>query len=121
MPWSISDVADTDYAPGAHPWDSLYNGLPSGDVFKQDARQQRLMTQAAQTASPALPEDVIRQSMTAGPPADAGPARPQPTIESVLDGSALQPAHLYDRAPTDFSDSPASVEASSRNNISIGS
>jgi hypothetical protein len=94
MPWSI---ADTDYD-NTHPWDSMFNGVPLSDDLQQDPRQQKLMTQAIQTANPATPEAFIRECMTAGTPADAGPARPQPTIESVLDGSALQPNRLYDPA-----------------------
>jgi hypothetical protein len=116
MPWSI---ADTDYD-NTHPWDSMYNGMPSSDVYKQDPLQQRLMSQAAMTADMGTPADVIRVNMTAGLPADAGPARPEPTIDGVLSGADLQTQHLYDRAPTDFSGTPAGIEASSRNNISIG-
>lgn len=108
MPWSI---ADTEYD-NTHPWDSMFNGVPLSDVFAQDPRQQRLMSQAVMTMNPATPGDFIRANMTAGIPADAGPARPQPTIESVLDGSALQPNRLYDRPPTDFSGTPAGMEAS---------
>jgi hypothetical protein len=115
MPWSI---ADTQYD-NTHPWDSFYNGVPMSRVLQQDPRQQQLMNQAVATANPALPAEVIRESMTAGPPADAGPARPQPTIDTILDGSALQPGHLYDRAPTDFSGTPAGIEASSRPGISV--
>lgn len=93
----------------------------SADVFRQDPRQQALVSQAVMTANPDTPEDFIRENMTAGLPRDAGPARPQPTIDAVLDGSALQPNQMYDRAPTDFSGTVAGVEASSRNSISIGS
>ena len=110
MPWSIQQ-ADGAYD-NTHPWDSMFNGMPLSD-FQQDPRQQRLMVQAIQTASPNTPEALIRDNMTAGTPADAGPARPQPTIQSVLDGSALQPNRLYDRAPTDFSGTPAGISASS--------
>ena len=115
MPYTV-DQADARYD-HTQPWSSMF--LPSSDVFRQDPRQVALMSQAIQTANPDMPEDVIRMSMTAGPPVDVGPARPQPTIDSVLDGSALQPGHLYDRAPTDFSGSPASTDASSRNSISV--
>lgn len=118
MPWSI-EQADGRYDAGLHPWDSLFNGMPLTDVFKQDPMQQKLISQAIVTMNPATPEDFIRENMTAGLPADAGQARPQPTIESVLDGSALTPNRLYDRAPTDFSGSPASMEASSRNSMSV--
>lgn len=116
MPWSI---ADTVYDARQHPWDSISNG-PPGNPLKQTPYELKLMAQAVQTADPATPEALIRQYMTAGPPADVGPAPPPPTIETVLDGSALQPRHLYDRAPTDFSGTPAGIEASSRNNISVG-
>lgn len=118
MPWSISDVADTQYD-YTQPWSSMFLGQ-SADVFKQDPRQHQLMSQAQVTADRATPQDFIRASMTAGMPRDAGPSRPQPTIGSVLDGSALQPSRLYDHAPTDFSGSPASIEASPRNTLSIG-
>lgn len=108
MPWSIADT-QYDYT---QPWSSVFLAQ-SSDVFHQDPRQVKLMNQAVMTANPATPEDLIRANMTAGMPVDAGPARPQPTIESVLDGSALQPPRLYDRAPTDFSGTPAGMEASS--------
>lgn len=111
MPWSIT--ADARYD-NTHPWDSFYNGVPLDDVLKQDPRQHQLMAQAVATANPGYPAEMIREYMTAGPPVDAGPARPQPTIETVLNGSALQASHLYDRAPTDFSGTPAGIEASSR-------
>lgn len=116
MPWSI---ADTEYD-NTHPWDSMFNGAQSSDVFRQDPRQVKLMSQAVMTADPNTPEDFIRENMTAGTPVDAGPARPQPTIEGILSGADLQPNRLYDRPPTDFSGTPAGIEASSRNNISIG-
>lgn len=117
MPWSIQQ-ADTNYD-NTHPWDSLYNGVPLNRVLNQDPRQQRLMQQAVMTANPAFPAEAIRENMTAPPPADAGPPRPQPTIEGFLDGSALQSTHLYDRAPTDFSGTPADIEASSRPAIGV--
>lgn len=119
MPWSIRD-ADSVYD-NTHAWDSLYNGLTSSGAFQPSPGEQRLMDQARMTSDPATTDAAIRANMTAGPPADAGLAPPQPTIEAVLDGSALQPPHLYDRAPTDFSGTPAGMEASSRNSISIGS
>lgn len=120
MPWSVSDVAETQYD-NSHPWDSMYNGLPSADVYRLDPVQQRLVAQARMTADPATPEDVIRANMTAGIPADAGPVRPQPTIETVLSGAALRPPHLYDRPPTSFGATTPAAEASPRNHISIGS
>lgn len=119
MPWSISQ-ADTRYDAGQHPWDSLFNGLTSNGAFKPSPREQQLMDVARMTTDPATPDAAIRANMTAGPPADAGFAPPQPTIEGVLDGSALQAPHLYDRSPTDFSGTVAGIEASSRNTISIG-
>ena len=120
MPWSI---ADTEYD-NTHPWDSLYNGVPLSDVLNQTPGEQRLMAQAVATGSFSYPNpmsrETIQEYMTAGPPVDAGPARPQPTIESVLDGSALQPNRLYDRAPTDFSGTPAGMEASSGPSVPTG-
>lgn len=118
MPWSLRD-ADTRYDAGLHAWDSLYNGVPLSDVLNQDPRQQKLMAQAVTTANPGYPAEMIREHMTAPEPRDVGPARPQPTIESVLDGSAFQPPNLYDRAPTDFSGTPAGIEASSRNSLQV--
>jgi hypothetical protein len=109
MPWSI---ADTIYD-NTHTWRNANDRVEFEHAFKQDATQQRLMAQATMTADPAYPESAIRMNMTAGLPADAGPARPQPTIETVIDGSALQAGHLYDRAPTDFSGTPAGMESSS--------
>lgn len=108
MPWSIADsIYD-----GTHTWQNANDRVEFEHAFKQDPRQQKLMAQAEATADPGYPEAMIREYMTAGAPADAGPARPQPTIESVLSGEALQPNRLYDRAPTDFSGTPAGMEAS---------
>lgn len=112
MPWSISQSeADTRYD-YTQPWSSLFLGQ-SADVFKQDPRQQKLVMQAVQTADRNTPEAFIRDNMTAGLPVDVGPARPQPTIEGILSGTDLQPNRLYDRAPTDFSGTPAGMSGSS--------
>lgn len=119
MPWSIGDMADTVYD-NSHPWDSLYNGINGGEVCKPDARQQKLMAQAQLTADRSTPDDFIRANMTSGPPVDFGPRRPEPTIGTVLSGQALQPQHLYDRPPTDFSGTVAGIDASSRNSIAVG-
>lgn len=118
MPWSITQSgADTRYD-YTQPWSSMFTGQ-SADVFRQDPRQRQLVMQAAQTGQLGFPDEIIRESMTAGPPVDFGPARPQPTIESVLDGSALQPTNLYDRPMNDFSGTPAGMEASSRNSFQV--
>lgn len=110
MPWSIADsIYDN-----THTWANANDRVEFEHAFKQDPRQQRLMAQAEMTADPATPEDVIRVNMTAGLPVDAGPARPQATIESVLDGTALQPNRLYDRAPTDFSGTVAGMSGTSQ-------
>lgn len=113
MPWSI---ADTQYD-NSHPWDSMFNGVPLSSVLKQGPFEQKLMSQFMLVSDPRTDPDFIRANMTAGPPADAGPGRPQPTIETVLSGEALQPPHLWDRPMNDFSGTPAGMEASSRNTL----
>ena len=97
MPWSIKQ-ADAVYD-NTHPWDSLFNGGPANGLTRPDPRQQKLMAQALSTGSLDCPAEVIRDTMTNPPQLDAGPSRPQPTIDSVLDGSALRPATLYEQDP----------------------
>jgi hypothetical protein len=105
MPWSI---ADTNYAPDAHPWDSLFNKGESNDVFKPSPGQQVLMDQATRISQPGS-SDLIRATMTQ-PPMYAF-ERPVPvTIDTVLSGAALQPAQ---QTFSDFSGTTGSYEGSS--------
>jgi hypothetical protein len=112
MPWS---VADTVYDHG-HPWDSLFNG-PQESAMRQSPYTEKLMAQAAMLASPATPDQVIRDTMMQAPLYDWGTPRPQPTIDSVVSGEALQPPQAN---WSDFSGTAAGVEASARPTISVG-
>lgn len=105
MPWSI---ADANYAPDAHPWDSLFNKGQSQDVRRQSPGEMTLMDQAMQTAGPGT-SDLIRATMTQ-PPVMGVVSRPVPTIEDVLSGAALQPAQ---QTFSDFSGTTGSYEGSS--------
>lgn len=108
MPWSISDVASTDYAPGAHPWDSLFNKGEGDEVFKPSPGQQALMDQAERMSQPGS-SDLIRATMT-HPPMYAFD-RPAPvTIDNLFSGAALAPAQ---QTFSDFSGTTGSYEGSS--------
>ena len=111
MPWSI---ADSNYDE-THPWDSLYNGPAAMPV---SPGTQQLMDHCEMLADPRTPASFIRDTMTHAPAFNWGPTRPEPTIESVLSGEAVRPAQA---SMTDFSGTPAGMEASVRNHISIGS
>jgi hypothetical protein len=117
MPWSISDADSANAAnyDNTHPWDSLFNSdrsMPTSPYTRQ------LMDQAEVLADPSTPRQYIRDTMTNAPMFDWGPARPQPTIDTIISGQALQ-------APqanwSDYSGTPAGQEAGVRNHISIGS
>jgi hypothetical protein len=71
MPWSISDHADSVYDGTQHPWDSLFNGTPSSDVYRQDPRQQRLMAQVRMTPT-WPPQERHPDEHDGGFPVDAG-------------------------------------------------
>lgn len=78
----------------------------------------RKMALAMLTANPDTPADEIRNNLTAPYPSDRyGDMKVSPTIDDVLGtgpaGWKSPGNHLYDRAPTDFSGSPAGQEASS--------
>lgn len=109
MPWSI---ADTRYD-NTHPWDSMFNGVPLSHVLQQTPREQALMKQSMTTMNPQTPEAFIRDTMTVPPVSDPGPRPPEPGIEDVLSGQAPQPRELYARSPSDYSGTPAGIEASS--------
>ena len=105
MPWSI---ADANYAPDAHPWDSLFNKGESNDVFKPSPGQQALMTQAERMSQPGS-SDLIRATMTRPPMYEF--ERPAPvTIDNIFSGAALQPAQ---QTFSDFSGTTGSYEGSS--------
>lgn len=110
MPWSI---ADGQYDQ-THPWDSLYNGPPAMPV---SPGTQQLMDHCEMLSDPRTPSSLIRDTMTHAPAFDWGPTRPEPTIDSVLSGEASRPAQAN---MTDFSGTPAGMEASTRNSISTG-
>jgi hypothetical protein len=105
---------DGDYSHGAtfinasdrYAWES---------TFRTGTDGQRKMAQAMITASPVTSNDEIRMKMATYP--DFGPeirAVTQPGIDDVLGTPPKADAdHMYDRAPTDFSGTPAGREASS--------
>lgn len=106
MPWSIADTAYDN----THPWDSMFNGVPLSDVLHQSPGEVALMKQSMVMMDPGTPEEFIRATMTNPSVPDPGPRMPEPTIGGVLAGDVPP----YPSAPTDFSGTPAGIEATSR-------
>lgn len=109
----ISVYPDGDYSHGAT-WYNANDRVSWQRTFAQGNDQQREMAQAMIAANPDTPEAEIRMNMTAGPVVQRG-MKTSMTIDDVLGVGAQgwNPGHLYDRAPTDFSGTPAGMESNS--------
>lgn len=110
----ISVYPDGDYEHGAT-WQNANDRVEWQRTFATGPGEAREMATAMITANPATSKDEIRANMTAQIITQRGMAT-QPTLDDVLGVGAqgYDPGHLYDRAPTDFSGSPAGTMASSR-------
>lgn len=116
MPWSI---ANTDYEPDPWPqWRNANDRVEYEHAFKPSPYTQQVIAQFDVLSDPATPNAFIRDNLTHAPMMDWGSPRPQPTIEGVLSGDALQTPQANF---SDFSGSNGGYSGSVRNNISIGS
>lgn len=98
----------------SHAWQNANDRVAWERTWKTGTDGQRKMAQAALTADPAMPAEMIRANMTTPVTIQAG-TKTSPTIDDVLNvgPSGYNPGHLYDRAPTDFSGTPAGMQGSS--------
>lgn len=109
----ISVYPDGDYEHGAT-WVNANDRVMWQRTFSEGTDAMREMAQAMITANPDTPEAEIRANMTAQPVVQRG-MKTSPTLDDVLSVGAqgYNPGHLYDRAPTDFSGTPAGMQSSS--------
>jgi hypothetical protein len=116
MPVPVFPDGEYDHS---HAWQNASDRVSWERTFATGTEGARRMAQAMITANPATPADEIRLKMTGLPPeAPSDPVKVSPTLEDVL-GTRPQPdyGHMYDRAPTDFSGSPAGYSGSSRSSL----
>jgi hypothetical protein len=108
---------DGDYSHGAT-WMSASDRVSWERSFQQGTDSTRRMAEAALTADPSTPAELIRASMTAPIIVQRG-MKTSPTLDDVLGvgPAGFSPGHLYDRAPTDFSGTPAGTDAGSPNSL----
>lgn len=80
--------------------------------FQVGTDQTKRMAAAMLMGDPDTPGDVIRAATTAPVIVQRG-MKVSPTLDDILNTgpSGYDPGHLYDRAPTDFSGSPAGTES----------
>lgn len=81
-------------------------------TFARGSAEQQLVAQAMLCANPEMSNDEIRMKMTVPTGNPPMYVAPPVTIDTVLSGEAMQPPQLYDRAPTDFSGTPAGRDGS---------
>jgi hypothetical protein len=98
---------DGDYSHGAT-WMNANDRVMWERSFQQGTDSTRRMAEAALTADPATPADLIRNSMVAPIVTQVG-SKQELTIDQVLGvgPAGFNPGHLYDRAPTDFTGTPS--------------
>lgn len=110
----VAVFADGMYDHGST-WTNANDRVMWERTFATGTDSMKKMAAAAILADPATPADEIRQATTPPPPAYSGLVKASPTIDDVLNvgTQGYSPGHLYDRAPTDFSGTPAGRDASS--------
>lgn len=98
----------------SHAWQNSTDRVQWERTWQIGTEGQQKMAQAALTADPSMPAEVIRANMTAPVIAQAG-SKTEMTLDDVLNvgPQGFNPGHLYDRAPTDFSGTPAGMQGSS--------
>lgn len=91
----------------SHAWQNASDRASWERTWQTGSDGQRKMAQAALTADPSMPAEVIRANMTAPVVTQVG-TKTSMTIDDVLNvgPQGFNPGHLYDRAPTDFSGAP---------------
>lgn len=97
------------------PWWNNANDREMYDrAFGQDQRERKLEAMALICADVHTRNREIRSEMTA--PLETpqfGAVKQEPTINDILAGRYTSSGNLYDRAPTDFSGTPAGSSSSS--------
>lgn len=98
----------------SHTWMNASDRVSWERIWSTGTDGQRKMAEAAMTADPATPEDMIRANLTAPVIAQRG-MKVSMTLDDVLGvgTQGFNPGHLYDRAPSDFSGTPAGTEGTS--------
>ncbi len=109
----ISVYPDGDYEHGAT-WVNATDRVMWQRTFSVGTAQQQEMAKAMITANPDTPAIEIRQNMTAPQVVQRG-MKTSPGLDDVLavGSQGYDTGHLYDRAPTDFSGTPAGMESNS--------
>jgi len=109
----VAVFADGDYGHGATFHDANDRVLWER-TFATGTDGMRKMAAAAITASPDTPAAEIRANMTAPVISQRG-MKTSPTLDDILNvgPAGFNPGHLYDRAPTDFSGTPAGRDGTS--------
>ena len=107
----VAVYPDGDYSHGAT-WMNANDRVMWERSFQQGTDSTRRMAEAALTADPATPAAMIRSSMVAPIVTQSG-MKQSPTSDEVrnVGPAGFNPGHLYDRAPTDFTGTPAGQEA----------
>lgn len=109
----VAVYPDGDYSHGAT-WMNANDRVAWERSFQVGTDSTKRMAQAMLTANPETPADQIRANMTA-PIVEQRGMKLEPTLSDVLNVGAqgYDPGHLYDRAPTDFSGTPAGRDGTS--------
>ena len=109
----ISVYPDGDYQHGAT-WVNANDREMWQRTFSQGTDAMRKQALAAITADPNTPESEIRANLTAGQVSQSG-MKTSPTLGRRAERGCYgyDPGHMYDRAPTDFSGTPAGLMPSS--------
>lgn len=102
----------------SHAWQNASDRASWERTWQTGSDGQRKMAQAALTADPSMPAEVIRANMTAPIVTQAG-SKTTLTLDDVLNvgPQGFNPGHLYARAPTDFSGTPAGMQGSAGQGI----
>jgi len=102
----------------SHAWQNETDRESWQRTWQTGTDGQRKMAQAALTADPSMPPDMIRANMTAPIVSQAG-TKTSMTLDDVLNvgPQGFDPGHLYDRAPTDFGSGTPAAESSSGRGI----
>lgn len=115
----VAVYPDGQYDHGAT-WQNANDRVMWERTFTTGTDAMQKMSAAMLLAAPDTPAEVVREVMTRPAAAYSGLVKVSPTIDDVLNigPSGPVPGHLYDRAPTDFSGTPAGRDGSSTPSLS---
>lgn len=111
MPWSMADTT-YDYTHAGQAWSSRYVRNSS---YRVTPDQESRILSALVVDDPSTPMSMFRQTVASVPQVQRN-SLTQPTLDDVLGGTAGSPPQ---QTFSDFSGTPAGMEASPRNHISI--